>query len=173
MCRQLDALSHFQYTPKPVGNTVDNTISVQSIALEDIAPITLSDVGSGSSAAQAPEQRVGKKRGLDAHFVDGENEITRNDRQRMRRKLKKKQTVSNGRKSLISDDHDLKIDARVTLDNVTELNSKKIGYSKSSEYFSRMQTEASDNISRLKNSLLSSQSHQSCEQTAQSKLLKL
>lgn len=151
----MDALSHFQFAPKPVGSSADSSsMAVQSIALEDVAPITMLS-GGDSSTAQAPEQSVGKKRGLDAQFVGGDEEITRSDRQKMRRKQKKKQNSSgkSAASNVLSEKNDtyqdLKNDSRVIQKN-TERNTGKSEYSKSSNFFARMQEEVSSGIRKKK-----------------------
>ena len=153
VCRQLDALSHFQFAPKPVGSSADSSsMAVQSIALEDVAPMTML-AGEAGSTAQAPEQSVGKKRGLDAQFVGGDEEITRSDRQKMRRKQKKKQISSgkNAASNVVSAENDkyqdLKNDSRVIQKN-TEKSTGKSEYSKSSDFFSRLQEEVSSGIKK-------------------------
>jgi hypothetical protein len=139
-----------------VGSSTDSSaMGVQSIALEDVAPITMLDgVGGGGASAQAPEQAVGKKRGLDAQFIAGDEEVTREDRQKMRRKQKKKQganrTTSGGAAALENDKfQDLKNDSRVTMKN-SDRSSGKSEYSKSADFFSRMQNEVSTGINNKK-----------------------
>lgn len=55
MCRNLDALSHFFYQPKPVAKEATikslGTTPLPSIMLEDIMPVTES-----IAVAQAPEE---------------------------------------------------------------------------------------------------------------------
>jgi hypothetical protein len=183
VCRQLDALSHFQFAPKPVGSSADSSsLGVQSIALEDVAPISVSLLGEGggSTAAQAPEQAVGKKRGLDAQFVGGDEEITRSDRQKMRRKHKKKQQQQQGGGSqsatgnVVSAENDkfddLKRDSRVIQKN-TERGTGKSEYSKSADFFSRMQEEVSSGIKKKKHE--GDKSDQSSAQAMRSSRVKL
>lgn len=100
--------------------------------------------------AQAPEQAVGKKRGLSAQFVSGSTseEVTREDRQKMRRKMKKKQqqqpsSSSSSSASSRGDSYeDLKKDSRV-LQTASDRSSGKSEYSKSADFFSRLQEEVS------------------------------
>lgn len=154
VCRQLDALSHFQFAPKPVGSNADAaSMGVQSIALEDVAPVSMA-VGS----AQAPEQMVGKKRGLAAQFIsEGEEEVTRSDRQKMRRKQQKHKQKQGGQAAAgegagaqrRDEFQDLKNDSRV-IQKHSEKSAGKSEYSKSSEFFSRLQQEVSSGISKKK-----------------------
>jgi hypothetical protein len=54
VCRQLDALSHFNYTPKPhVGEIRVNTINSPAILVEDALPMAQNVMNVSSSA---PEQ---------------------------------------------------------------------------------------------------------------------
>mmetsp|Transcript_298 Transcript_298/g.674 ORF Transcript_298/g.674 Transcript_298/m.674 type:complete len:149 (+) Transcript_298:2119-2565(+) len=126
-------------------------MGVQSIALEDVAPITM-QAGAADLSALAPEQAVGKKRGVDAQFIAGDDEVTRDDRQKMRRKQKKK-TKGNGTAGAgvgaVENDkfQDLKNDSRVIQTN-TGSKTGKSEYSKSADFFTRMQQEVSTGISK-------------------------
>lgn len=53
VCRQLDALSHFHFTPKPVVQEISVAASVPSLSKEDIAPTTES---SAAVVSLAPEE---------------------------------------------------------------------------------------------------------------------
>lgn len=86
VCRQLDALSHFYYQPKPVTKeakiTSVQTEHVGSISLEDIVPVTESN-----GITVAPEEVCAKKHGRESRLLSKE-ELSSDDRQRMRRTKK-------------------------------------------------------------------------------------
>jgi hypothetical protein len=84
--RELDALSHFFFTPLPVPREEPGLTSlpVESLQMEDVTP-----VGESRAAARAPEQVAAKKSGRAAALVASE-ELTREDRQRLRRAAKGK-----------------------------------------------------------------------------------
>eukprot|EP01036_Dinobryon_divergens_P025832 gene25832-34420_t len=83
--RELDALSHFFFAPLPVPREEQpalTSLPVESLQMEDITP-----VGESRAAALAPEQVAVKKSGRAAALVADE-ELTREDRQRLRRAAK-------------------------------------------------------------------------------------
>jgi U3 small nucleolar RNA-associated protein MPP10 len=88
--RQLDALSHFHFTPRPVvADTKLKTLqpsasAVASLMLEDITPVT---VLGGNASQLAPEQVQAKKHGKDGAMM-AEEEMTSEDRKRKRRASK-------------------------------------------------------------------------------------
>lgn len=84
VCRQLDALSHFSFTPKPVVADVSIKSTTPAISLEDIGPT--SETTKFISSA-APEEVHEHKRGRDAAFLADE-EQTRDDKKRLRRASK-------------------------------------------------------------------------------------
>jgi len=83
VCRNLDALSHFYYQPKPVTReaklTSLATNNVASMNVEDIIPVVES-----SSAGTAPEQVLDKKHGREVTLLSRE-EMTSEDRKALRR----------------------------------------------------------------------------------------
>lgn len=144
VCRQLDALSHFQYAPKPVGSQLDSSAAaVQSISLEDVAPTTMLHAEE-SSTSKAPEQVAGKKRGFEARFLEGE-EASREDRQRARRRQRKRKKAAAGESSK-DDFADIRRDARVVQQKPSSRSSES--FSNSKDFFSKMQNEASNDIQR-------------------------
>lgn len=88
--RQLDALSHFHYTPRPVvadtklKSLQPSASAVASLLLEDVTPVTML----GANASQlAPEQVLEKKRGIEGSYM-AEEELTSEDRKRKRKASK-------------------------------------------------------------------------------------
>jgi U3 small nucleolar RNA-associated protein MPP10 len=99
--KQLDALSHFHYTPKPVVNDINitsikntTTSNMRSILIENINPTNESDAN-----ALAPDEVYKKKTGRDASLKSNV-EYDRDDKKRLRsaskskkRKEKKQKTI--------------------------------------------------------------------------------
>lgn len=132
MCRQLDGLSHFYFSPKPeVQELSVKPMAVASISLEDVLPGT--SVGPHNSTL-APEQIYEKKRGRDAAFLSI-NEADRDDRQRLRRAKK----AARNRSRKIDAPGDLRDskDRRIIIASDSALKSQK--FSKSSTFFSHLQ----------------------------------
>mmetsp|Transcript_116521 Transcript_116521/g.228626 ORF Transcript_116521/g.228626 Transcript_116521/m.228626 type:complete len:690 (+) Transcript_116521:28-2097(+) len=88
--RQLDALSHFHFTPRPIvadtklKTLQPNASALSSLLLEDITPITAM---SAVTSQLAPEQIQQKKLGKEASMM-AEEEMTSEDRKRKRRASK-------------------------------------------------------------------------------------
>jgi U3 small nucleolar RNA-associated protein MPP10 len=83
VCRNLDALSHFYFQPKPVTReaqlTSVATNNVASMSVEDFMPVVES-----TAAAVAPEQVLGKKHGREVTLLS-RDEMTSEDRKALRR----------------------------------------------------------------------------------------
>ncbi|TXG50260.1 hypothetical protein EZV62_022784 [Acer yangbiense] len=80
LCLKLDALSHFHFTPKPVIEDMSIQMNVPALAMEEIAPIAVSD-----AAMLAPEEVFSGK-----GDVKEETELTQADRKRRRANKKRK-----------------------------------------------------------------------------------
>ncbi|CAI9754144.1 unnamed protein product [Fraxinus pennsylvanica] len=80
LCLKLDALSHFHFTPKPVIEDMSIQANVPALAMEEIAPLAVSD-----AAMLAPEEVFAGK-----GDVKEETELTKTERKRRRANKKRK-----------------------------------------------------------------------------------
>eukprot|EP00596_Hydrurales_sp_CCMP1899_P005295 CAMPEP_0119045176 /NCGR_PEP_ID=MMETSP1177-20130426/37723_1 /TAXON_ID=2985 /ORGANISM="Ochromonas sp, Strain CCMP1899" /LENGTH=740 /DNA_ID=CAMNT_0007016493 /DNA_START=136 /DNA_END=2358 /DNA_ORIENTATION=- len=88
VCRQLDGLSHFHFTPKPVVSEArifgsGPEAALPSLSLEDINPMSENT----NSTILAPEEVKDKKKGRAAALMADE-ELSRDDKRRLRRAAK-------------------------------------------------------------------------------------
>jgi len=162
ICRQLDSLSHFHFTPKPVVTEAglrSSSVNLPSISMEDAIPTTEST----SFGTAAPEDLFGKKRGRGAALM-AQEELTSDDRRRLRqasKSVRKKQRKegessdklasaagkgSNKYESKKLDDA-LRADKRVVDGSKGGEDSQYGSYTKSSQFFEHLQKQAQDEIS--------------------------
>ncbi|KZV52152.1 hypothetical protein F511_07107 [Dorcoceras hygrometricum] len=80
LCLKLDALSHFNFTPKPVVEDMSIQVNVPALAMEEIAPLAVSD-----AAMLAPEEVFAGK-----GDIKDETELTKADRRRRRANKKRR-----------------------------------------------------------------------------------
>ncbi|KAH7856504.1 hypothetical protein Vadar_002187 [Vaccinium darrowii] len=109
LCLKLDALSHFHFTPKPVIEEMSIQTNVPALAMEEIAPLAVSD-----AAMLAPEEVFAGK-----GDIKEETELTQAERKRRRadkkRKFKaesvKKTAVKKARESAVPNRVDGKVES--------------------------------------------------------------
>jgi U3 small nucleolar RNA-associated protein MPP10 len=180
VCRELDSLSHFHYTPRPVVAEPVVT-GLPSISLEEVLP---SAENHGSTSA--PEQVLEKKSGRAAALLT-EEELGRDDRQRLRRASKavrrKQRKLDESEEKLIAKINPgagNKYEAKKALEEIrgdkrvvqgrTEGNK---GFGKSSDFFSDMQQQAQIDIAAKKEGFVKKQKQAPTNDTGLSKKLKL
>lgn len=79
ICVKLDALSHFHFAPKPVIEDMSIQANVPALAMEEVAPLAVSD-----AAMLAPEEVFSGK-----GDIKEDKELTKSDRKRRRAKKKR------------------------------------------------------------------------------------
>ncbi|XP_057786838.1 M phase phosphoprotein 10 isoform X2 [Salvia miltiorrhiza] len=84
LCLKLDALSHFHFCPKPVIEDMSIQANVPALAMEEVAPLAVSD-----AAMLAPEEVFSGK-----GDIKEEIELTKADRKRRRAKKKRQFKVT-------------------------------------------------------------------------------
>ncbi|KAK1320313.1 hypothetical protein QJS10_CPA03g00359 [Acorus calamus] len=87
LCLKLDALSHFHFTPKPVIEDLSIQANVPALAMEEIAPLAVSD-----ATMLAPEEVFAGK-----GDIKEEAELTKADRKRRRANKKRKFKAENAK----------------------------------------------------------------------------
>ncbi|XP_074284341.1 M phase phosphoprotein 10-like isoform X2 [Silene latifolia] len=89
LCLKLDALSHFHFAPKPVMEDMTIPTNVPALAMEEIAPVAVSD-----AAMLAPEEVFAGK-----GDIKEDAELTKEDRKRKRATKKRKFKAINAAKT--------------------------------------------------------------------------
>ncbi len=150
VCRQLDSLTHFHFTPKPI--VIEPTISVAaalpSIAFEDIG------VNAESTAnAAAPGDIHRKKKGREAALV-ADVELTREDRNRLRlaKKNKKRKEkslhVPNSKQVEENEINNIfRHDKRIISGNVVE--NDQVNYGNSTNFFKNLDSQVKDEVNTV------------------------
>lgn len=161
MCRELDGLSHFFFSPLPVDDPLADSgplsslpipatqSAVSALAMEDVQPLA------ESSALLLPP-RAAQKSGKRAALLASE-ELTREDRRRLRRAAKsssrKRKEKAASPSSRLAEDRqrfeDLRRDRRVTLSHGKGDSKRDSGerLAKSARFFSDLQLRSQEGIS--------------------------
>lgn len=79
LCGRLDALSNFNFTPKPVVPDMAVRANAPAITMEEVIPTAVSD-----AHLRAPEEVYRKKRGREGVVV-GDDELSKEEKKRRRR----------------------------------------------------------------------------------------
>lgn len=188
ICRDLDSLSNFYFTPKPVAveGAVTTSPAVPTILLEDIAPYRPHN--NHSTDTQGPEQIYNKKRGREGELMNmtiDKKELTQEERKRLRRARKehrhqenltqkaKDQLIIKGNKNTKEyqnlqnekTNQILHLDKRVTVGKHSNKNSQQDGGVGSSggstHFFEKLQSQVADDIERKSKSLKNKQASSS------------
>jgi U3 small nucleolar RNA-associated protein MPP10 len=156
VCRELDALSHFHYTPRPVVAEPIVT-GLPSIAMEELLPFAES-----TNSTSAPEQVQEKKSGRAAAYLAPE-ELDRGDKRRLRQASKavrrKQRRLADSEERLIAKINPgagNKYEAKKALEELR--NDRRVvqgrgdskGFGKSSEFFSALQQQTQQDIASKK-----------------------
>lgn len=168
--RELNALSHFHFTPMPIEK--EDELSIKPVAaqaalqLEDVLP-TSESLGT----QYAPEELMEKLKGKRASLMSKE-EQTRDDKRRLRRAAKSssktrkdREEATTGKRSRDGDKQvyeDLKRDKRVTMHDESSGGMGGEGqegsYSKSTTFFSNMQRQVSNEVGNTAKAIASEKS---------------
>ncbi|KAK1373224.1 U3 small nucleolar ribonucleoprotein MPP10 [Heracleum sosnowskyi] len=100
LCLKLDALSHFQFTPKPVIEDMSIQTNVPALCIEEIAPLAISD-----AAMLAPEEVYSGKGDIkeEAELTQAERKRRRANKKRKFKAEEVKRTVKKPRESTLQD----------------------------------------------------------------------
>ncbi|RLN69381.1 hypothetical protein BBP00_00000374 [Phytophthora kernoviae] len=79
LCWKLDALSNYQFTPKPAVKELQVKPAVPAIAMEEVVPISVSDAN-----LKAPEEVYDKKRKRGEAVLQSKEEMTQTERKALR-----------------------------------------------------------------------------------------
>eukprot|EP00252_Welwitschia_mirabilis_P013251 TRINITY_DN29206_c0_g1_i1.p1 TRINITY_DN29206_c0_g1~~TRINITY_DN29206_c0_g1_i1.p1 ORF type:complete len:594 (-),score=170.04 TRINITY_DN29206_c0_g1_i1:407-2188(-) len=124
ICIKLDALSHYHFAPKPVIEDMSIQANVPALAMEEVVPLAVSD-----ASMLAPEEIYAGK-----GVVKAPEELTREDRKRLRAKRKRKHKVLEKNKIRVLGN----IDGDERTPNSKRINEKRATthFAKSSKVFS-------------------------------------
>lgn len=163
LCWKLDALSNYQFTPKPIVKELQVKPSVPAIAMEEVVPMSVSDAN-----LKAPEEIYEKKRKRGEKVLQSKDEMSQNERKALRnakkqsRRKEKRQRDADERLVAklnpgLGNKYEKKklMESLASAKNVTtgkEIEGSTKQFSNSKEFFSRLQDEVQSEIQKRKES---------------------
>ncbi|GLD94254.1 hypothetical protein PINS_up002865 [Pythium insidiosum] len=157
LCWKLDALSNYQFTPKPMVKELQVKPSVPAIAMEEVVPISVSDAN-----LRAPEEIYDKKRKRGEAVLQSKEEMTQEERnalrlakKRSRRKEKRQQEADERLVAKLNPGLGNKYEKKKMLESIAsaknitkgkEIEGSTKQFSNSKEFFSRLQEEVQTEI---------------------------
>lgn len=126
LCYKLDALSSAHFIPKPAEKSLEVRVDTAAISMEDAQPLSMS-----SASALAPQEiyKVEKSRNLNEITLKNgitmsKDELTRDDKNRLRRAAKRKRSKTTSQTTKKKSKRDEVINTLAKNKNVTVINSK-------------------------------------------------
>lgn len=163
LCWKLDALSNYQFTPKPAVKELQVKPAVPAIAMEEVVPIGVSDAN-----LKAPEEVYEKKRKRGEAVLQSKEEMTQSERKALRnakkharRKEKRQREFDEKLVAKINPGLGNKYERKKMLESIAgaknitagrEIDGSTKQFSNSKEFFSRLQDEVQQKIKSVTSS---------------------